>query len=59
MRPSAARARATLLAVALSYGSQDVALRLFYLGNYLLLKAGPGVREHTYLCYFAETTLGE
>ena len=39
--------------------AQDVALRLFYLGNYLLLKAGPGVREHTYLCYFAETTLGE
>ena len=37
--------------------AQDVALRMFYLGNYMLLKRDPGLAETTYLCYFAHSTL--
>ena len=36
----------------------DVDLRLYYLGNYLLLKGDPDApKETTYLCYFAKSTL--
>lgn len=38
--------------------AQDIDLRMFYLGNYLLVKGDPDVKkEMTYLCYFAHDTL--
>jgi hypothetical protein len=42
----------------LKSGAQDIDLRLFYLGNYLLVKGDPAApKETTYLCYFASSTL--
>lgn len=42
----------------LKSGSQDIALRQFYIGNYLLVKGDPSAtKETTYLCYFAKSPL--
>ena len=52
-----AQGRILILQDYLKNGAQDIALRMFYLGNYLLLKGDPGTKEMTYLCYFHATTL--
>lgn len=54
----ASRGKILVLQDYLKSGAQDVELRQFYLGNYLLVKGDPAApKETTYLCYFAKSTL--
>ena len=53
----AARGKLLVLQDYLRGKPEDVALRMFYLGNYLLLKRDPGLPETLYLCYFAQSPL--